>query len=108
MIYKKVWVCKMYKLISTSTCQWCDQAEELLKSKDIPYEKIVIDTAPEDISVPIIALMQKNNLKEVPQLFTSDGLLVGNFDQIQSLVNSYNGGPPNSAGWSIKEEIRGY
>ena len=45
---------KLYILMSTSTCKWCDDAEKLLKSKNISYEKVVIDTAAEDISVPAI------------------------------------------------------
>ena len=99
---------KLYILMSTSTCKWCDDAEKLLKSKNISYEKVVLDTAAEDISVPAIKLMQDHGLKEVPQLFLNDGGYVGDYDAIQELVNSYNGGPPNSAGWSVREQIRGY
>ena len=52
--------------------------------------------------------MQDHGLKEVHQLFLNDGGYVGDYDAIQELVNSYNGGPPNSAGWSVREQIRGY
>ena len=33
----------MYKVYGTRICLYCDKAENLLKTKDLPFEKIYID-----------------------------------------------------------------
>ena len=33
----------MYKVYGTKICLYCDKAENLLKTKDLPFEKIYID-----------------------------------------------------------------
>ena len=96
----------MYKLMSSTKCSWCKQAKSLLDAKKIQYEEILLDTASEDIRNPALDLMRTHHLKEVPQLFLKDGGYIGNFDTIQELVNQYNGQPSNSAGWSIREQVK--
>ena len=96
----------MYKLMSSAKCSWGKQAKSLLDAKKIQYEEILLDTAPEDIRNPALDLMRTHHLKEVPQLFLKDGGYIGNFDAIQALVNQYNGQPTNSAGWSIREQVK--
>ncbi len=78
--------------MSSTNCSWCKQAKSLLDAKKIQYEEL--------------DLMRTHHLKEVPQLFLKDGGYIGNFDAIQALVNQYNGQPTNSAGWSIREQVK--
>ena len=48
----------MYKVYGTRICLYCDKAENLLKTKDLPFEKIYIDEDDDAMTImKIIAIL---------------------------------------------------
>lgn len=71
----------MYKVYGTKICLYCDKAENLLKTKDLPFEKIYID---EDDDAKDYIL--KQGFKTVPQIWLDDNW-IGGYDDLVRFLN---------------------
>ena len=71
----------MYKVYGTKICLYCDKAENLLKTKDLPFEKIYID---EDDDAKDYIL--KQGFKTVPQIWLDDKW-IGGYDDLVRFLN---------------------
>ena len=71
----------MYKVYGTRICLYCDKAENLLKTKDLPFEKIYID---EDDDAKSYIVEQ--GFKTVPQIWLDDKW-IGGYDDLVRFLN---------------------
>jgi len=71
----------MYKVYGTRICLYCDKAENLLKTKDLPFEKIYIDE--DDDAKDYIV---KQGFKTVPQIWLDDKW-IGGYDDLVKFLN---------------------
>jgi glutaredoxin 3 len=71
----------MYKVYGTKICLYCDKAENLLKTKDLPFEKIYID---EDDNAKDYIVEQ--GFKTVPQIWLDDKW-IGGYDDLVKFLN---------------------
>tara|TARA_Y100000766_G_C18807896_1_gene556449 strand:- start:834 stop:1052 length:219 start_codon:yes stop_codon:yes gene_type:complete len=71
----------MYKVYGTKICLYCDKAENLLKTKDLPFEKIYIDE--DDDAKDYIV---KQGFKTVPQIWLDDNW-IGGYDDLVRFLN---------------------
>ena len=71
----------MYKVYGTRLCLYCDKAENLLKTKDLPFEKIYID---EDDDAKDYIVEQ--GFKTVPQIWLDDKW-IGGYDDLVRFLN---------------------
>lgn len=71
----------MYKVYGTRICLYCDKAENLLKTKDLPFEKIYID---EDDNAKDYIVEQ--GFKTVPQIWLDDNW-IGGYDDLVRFLN---------------------
>ena len=71
----------MYKVYGTKICLYCDKAENLLKTKDLPFEKINIDE--DDDAKDYIV---KQGFKTVPQIWLDDNW-IGGYDDLVRFLN---------------------
>jgi|TARA_Y100000004_G_C8794914_1_gene360853 glutaredoxin 3 len=71
----------MYKVYGTRICLYCDKAENLLKTKDLPFEKIYIDE--DDDAKDYIV---KQGFKTVPQIWLDDNW-IGGYDDLVRFLN---------------------
>ena len=71
----------MYKVYGTKICLYCDKAENLLKTKDLPFEKIYIDE--DDDAKDYIV---KQGFKTVPQIWLDDEY-VGGFKELKAKLS---------------------
>ena len=67
------------KIYTKSSCPACDLAKEILKQKSVAFEEFVMDDKPEELK----ALINKTNMKTVPQIFINDHLIGGCSDMIE-------------------------
>ena len=70
----------MYKVYGTKICLYCDKAN-LLKTKDLPFEKIYIDE--DDDAKDYIV---KQGFKTVPQIWLDDNW-IGGYDDLVKFLN---------------------
>ena len=61
------------QIFSKTTCPACVMAKEILKSKGVTYEEVVLDNKPEETK----ALMDKTGMRTVPQIFINNELIGG-------------------------------
>ena len=66
------------KIYTKTTCPACDLAKKILSQKQVSYQEIVLDKKPEELK----ALIQKTNLRTVPQIFINGHLIGGCSDMI--------------------------
>ena len=71
----------MYKVYGTRICLYCDKAENLLKTKDLPFEKIYND---EDDDAKSYIVEQ--GFKTVPQIWLDDKW-IGGYDDLVRFLN---------------------
>jgi|TARA_B100001996_G_scaffold283520_1_gene223795 glutaredoxin 3 len=71
----------MYKVYGTTICLYCDKAENLLKTKDLPFEKIYVDQD-EDAKDYIV----KQGFRTVPQIWLDDKW-IGGYDDLVKFLN---------------------
>ena len=71
----------MYKVYGTKICLYCDKTENLLKTKDLPFEKIYIDE--DDDAKDYIV---KQGFKTVPQIWLDDNW-IGGYDDLVRFLN---------------------
>jgi len=73
----------MYTIITRNNCTYCDKAKDMLKNKRIPFTTYNVEEAS---SKWVLSLMVKADLKQVPQVFSTDGSLIGGFRELESLM----------------------
>ena len=66
------------KIYTKSSCPACDLAKQILKQKGISFEEFVMDDKPEELK----SLINKTNMKTVPQIFINNHLIGGCSDMI--------------------------
>ena len=71
----------MYKVYGTRICLYCDKAENLLKTEELPFEKIYID---EDDNAKDYIVEQ--GFKTVPQIWLDDKW-IGGYDDLVKFLN---------------------
>jgi glutaredoxin len=75
-------------MITRNDCKYCDKAKALLKTKNIDFTTYNIE---EGSSKWVLSLMKEANIKTVPQIFASNGSLVGGYRDLESLVEFIGG-----------------
>ncbi|MCZ0931929.1 MAG: glutaredoxin 3 [Oligoflexia bacterium] len=66
------------KIYTKSSCPACDLAKQILSQKGVSFEEFVMDDKPEELK----ALINKTNLRTVPQIFINDHLIGGCSDMM--------------------------
>lgn len=66
------------KVYTKTTCPACDLAKQILTQKGAPFEEFIMDDKPEELK----ALIQKTNMRTVPQIFINGHLIGGCSDMI--------------------------
>jgi glutaredoxin len=66
---------------SKNNCPFCDQAKALLKSKNIDFKEVNIETNAAGRDV-----LLERSLRSVPQVFDGE-LLIGGFDKLKEWVS---------------------
>ena len=66
------------KIYTKTTCPACDLAKQVLTQKGVKYEEFVLDDSPEELK----KLIQKTNMKTVPQIFINNQLIGGCSDMM--------------------------
>ena len=66
------------KIYTKSSCPACDLAKQILNQKGVSFEEFVMDDKPEELKT----LINKTNLKTVPQIFINEHLIGGCSDMI--------------------------
>lgn len=72
----------MYTIITRNDCKYCDKAKVLLKDRGIQFTIYNIE---EGSSRWILSLMKEANIKTVPQVFATNGSLVGGYRELEEL-----------------------
>jgi len=67
----------MYTIWGIETCSWCILAKELLMSKNIPFNFILIRSS------NLMEFLDKtNDAKSVPQIFSPTGERIGGYEDL--------------------------
>lgn len=79
-----------FTVYSKPDCSFCDRAKQLLESKGLAYEEVIVDVGQEKLSThKYITINQLKALvpgvRTVPQIF-KNGELVGGFDALRLIV----------------------
>ncbi len=64
-------------MYTTQICPYCVRAKQLLQRKGVAYTEINLSTEPASVRE---ALMEKTNLRTVPQIFINDQFIGGSDD----------------------------
>tara|TARA_R110001606_G_scaffold212794_2_gene360577 strand:+ start:91 stop:336 length:246 start_codon:yes stop_codon:yes gene_type:complete len=78
----------MYTIVTRNNCKYCDKSKEILKINNIPYVTYNLEEAS---SKWVLSLMKEASLLTVPQVFASDGGLIGGWRELESLLESISG-----------------
>ena len=78
----------MYTMITRNNCKYCDKAKAMLKSRGINFTTYNVE---EGSSKWVLSLMKEANIKTVPQIFASNGSLVGGYRDLESLMEFIGG-----------------
>ena len=66
------------KIYTKSSCPACDLAKQILNHKGVSFEEFIMDDNPEELK----SLIEKTNMRTVPQIFINDHLIGGCSDMI--------------------------
>ena len=66
------------KIYTKSSCPACDLAKQILNQKGVSFDEFILDGKPEELK----ALINKTNMRTVPQIFINDHLIGGCSDMI--------------------------
>ncbi len=66
------------KIYTKTTCPACDLAKQVLTQKGVKYEECILDDKPEELK----SLIEKTNLRTVPQIFINNQLIGGCSDMM--------------------------
>jgi len=68
------------KIITDMWCEYCTKAKSLLIQNDIAYEELDL--------IDGIDLMEKHNLRTIPQIFVDDKLIEGGYEGLVDLLKA--------------------
>ena len=66
------------KIYTKTYCPACDLAKQVLKQKGVSFQEFVMDDKPEEMK----ELIEKTQMKTVPQIFINDHLIGGCSDMM--------------------------
>jgi len=71
----------MQKVIiySKTTCPACIKAKDIMEEKGVQYKEIILDNKPDELK----DLIDKTNMRTVPQIFINDEFIGGCSDLMQ-------------------------
>ena len=78
----------MYTMITRNNCKYCDKAKAMLKNKGINFTTYNVEEAS---SRWVLSLMKEAGIQTVPQVFSTDGSLIGGYRELESLVEFVGG-----------------
>ena len=67
------------KIYTKTYCPACDLAKQVLKQKGVSFQEFVMDDKPEEMK----ELIEKTQMKTVPQIFINDHLIGGCSDMME-------------------------
>jgi len=73
----------MYTIITRNDCKYCDKAKAMLDLDKIRYVTYNIE---EFSSKWVLALMKEAKIMTVPQIFGTDGGLIGGFRELEEFM----------------------
>lgn len=73
----------MYTIITRDDCKYCDKVKDMLNLDKIPYVTYNIE---EFSSRWVLSLMKEAKIMTVPQVFATDGGLIGGWRELESLM----------------------
>jgi glutaredoxin len=71
----------MYTIITRNECIYCDKAKDMLDLDNISYITYNID---EFSSGWVLTLMKEADIMTVPQIFSTNGDLIGGFHELEA------------------------
>jgi glutaredoxin len=77
----------MYTIITRNECKYCDKAKEMLDLDKINYVVFNIESP---TNKWVLSLMKEANIKTVPQVFATDGSLIGGFRELETKMGFIN------------------
>ena len=78
----------MYTMITRYNCKYCDKAKFMLDKAGIRYVTYNVEEAS---SKWVLSLMKEADIKTVPQVFATDGKLIGGYRDLESLMGFIGG-----------------
>lgn len=76
----------MYEIYTKKTCPFCRKAKDLLDLHGISYIEYRVDI---DLKRKTELLERNPEAKTVPQIFDSDGDLIGGFNDLEEIMDDY-------------------
>ena len=73
----------MYTIITRDDCKYCDKVKDMLNLDKIPYVTYNIE---EFSSRWVLSLMKEAKIMTVPQVFATDGGLIGGFRELEEFM----------------------
>ena len=67
------------KIYTKTTCPACTMAKEILTKKGVQFTEVILDDQPEELA----RLIQKTNMRTVPQIFINNQLIGGCSDMME-------------------------
>lgn len=67
------------KIYTKTTCPACDLAKQILNQKGVSFQEFVMDDKPEELK----ALVERTQMKTVPQIFINEHLIGGCSDMME-------------------------
>jgi glutaredoxin len=77
----------VYTIITRNECKYCDKAKEMLDLDKINYVVFNIESP---TNKWVLSLMKEANIKTVPQVFATDGSLIGGFRELETKMGFIN------------------
>ena len=77
----------MYTIITRNNCKYCDKAKAMLDLDKINYVVFNIESP---TNKWVLSLMKEANIKTVPQVFATDGSLIGGFRELETKMGFIN------------------
>jgi glutaredoxin len=71
----------MYTIITRNNCKYCDMAKTMLKNHGINFTTYNIEEAS---SKWVLSLLKEASIKTVPQVFATDGSLIGGYRDLET------------------------
>jgi glutaredoxin len=74
----------MYTIITRNNCKYCDLAKVAMKTAGFSFTTYNIE---EGSSKWVLSLLKEANIKTVPQVFATDGKLIGGWRELEHLLD---------------------
>ncbi len=77
----------MYTIITRNDCKYCEKAKDMLDLDKVNYVVFNIESP---TNKWVLSLMKEANIKTVPQVFATDGSLIGGFRELETKMGFIN------------------